>query len=156
MIKAILFDLSRTLLHAKDQKYPDSLNALYKRVSHNEGFNSLDYFTFDQKLLDFAVRLKEKFNLYIFTTGTIQEDIHFKSDIDKIFRKVFTVEEVGFPKNNKEAYNVIAHELSLLPEEMLFIDDTKENVTAAREAGLQAIQFVSTDQVISEIQSFLQ
>lgn len=155
MIKAILFDFSRTLLNAKDPQYADSLNGLYKRISQQEGFNSLDHFEFNQKLLDFAVELKEKYDLYIFTTGTIQDDMHLKRFTDGVFKRVFTVEEVGFPKDNSEAYTVIAKELSLLPEEILFTDDTEKNIKAAEEAGLKTIQFISQEQVINDIQSHL-
>lgn len=155
MIKAILFDFSRTLLNAKDPQYADSLNGLYKRISQQEGFNSLDHFEYNQKLLDFAAGLKEKLDLYIFTTGTIQDDIHLKSFIDGVFKRIFTVEEVGFLKDDKESYKVIANELSLLPEEILFTDDTEENIKAASEAGLKTIQFISQDQVINDIQSSL-
>lgn len=155
MIKAILFDFSRTLLNAKDLQYRDSLNGLYKRISQQERFNSLDHFEFNQKLLDFAAGLKDKYSLYIFTTGTIQNDVHLKSFTDHIFNKIFTVEEVGFLKNNSEAYKVLAQELSLQPEEILFIDDTEENIKAAGEAGFKTIQFISQHQVIKDIQSSL-
>ncbi|HSA83272.1 MAG TPA: HAD-IA family hydrolase [Patescibacteria group bacterium] len=155
MIKAIIFDFSRVLLNARDKKYTDSLNALYKKLSQSENFTSLEHFEFNQKLLDFATGLKEKIGLYIFTTGAIQEDIYFKPILAGIFKWIFTVEEVGFPKNNSEAYKVIAKKLSLEPEEILFIDDTEENVTAASEASLKTVHFVSTDQVINDIRSSL-
>jgi HAD superfamily hydrolase (TIGR01549 family) len=155
MIKAIIFDFSRVILNAKDAHYPDSLNALYKRLSQNENFNSLEHFEFNKELVDFVAGVKNQHDLYIFTTGSIQNDVHFKSVIDKIFKRIFTVEEVGFPKNNKEAYEFITNQLSLQPEEILFIDDQEENINAASESGMKAIQFVSTDQVINDIRSFL-
>lgn len=155
MIKAIVFDFSRVLLNAKDSNYSDSLNALYKRLSPNEDFHSLEHFAFNEKLLEFAASIKERYGLYIFTTGTIQEDTHLKNFIDKIFQRIFTIEEVRFPKHNSESYKVIAKELLLQPEEILFIDDTEENVKAAGEAGLKAIHFISTEQAIHAIQSSL-
>jgi len=153
MIKAIIFDFSRVLLNAKDPNYPDSLNSLYKRVSQNKNFNSLEYFEFNKELLDFVISIKDKYDLYIFTTGTIQNDIHLKSFIDHVFKKVFTVDEVGFSKNSKEAYEFIAKEISFKPEEILFIDDTTENIQAAGEAGLKTIKFEKTEQVESDIKA---
>ncbi len=156
MLKAILFDFSRVLLNAKDMHYPDSLNDLYKRLSQNENFNSLDHFEFNKDLLDFTADFKDQYDLYIFTTGTIQHDVHFKSVIDKIFKSIFTVEEVGFPKDNKGAYEFITNQLFLQPEEVLFIDDSEENIKAASEAGLKTIKFVATDQTITDIRALIQ
>jgi FMN phosphatase YigB (HAD superfamily) len=40
------------------------------------------------------------------------------------------------------------------PEECLFIDDRAENVEAARALGMQAVQFVSVQQLAVEVQPF--
>ena len=155
MIKTILFDFSRVLLNAKDSNYTDSLNLLYKQIYKQPAFNFLDHFELNKKLLDFIVGLKDKYKLYIFTTGTIQNDIHLKSFIDHIFTKIFTVEEVGFPKDNEKAYQFIANTISLKPEEILFIDDLEKNIQAANLAGLKTIHFTSTEQAIKSLRSTL-
>jgi putative hydrolase of the HAD superfamily len=40
------------------------------------------------------------------------------------------------------------------PEECLFIDDRAENVEAARALGLQALNFVSVQELAAEVQPF--
>ena len=147
MIKAVLFDFSRTLLKAKDENYGDSLNSLYKRQKQSPEYNPLDDFELNQELLDFAASIKNTYPLYIFTTGIIQEDVKFKSVINSIFKQVFTVSEVGYAKDSKEAYVEIAHRINVKPEEIMFIDDEKDNVDAAKGAGLETVHYESAEQV---------
>ena len=45
--------------------------------------------------------------------------------------------------------------LKAKPETSLFIDDYPVNVAAARDFGMKAVQFVTTDQTIQEIQTQL-
>lgn len=43
----------------------------------------------------------------------------------------------------------------LNPKECVFLDDTKENVVAARRLGAQGIEFVSYDQAAAELEELL-
>ena len=155
MIKALLFDFSRVVLNPKEQSYTGSLNELYTKLSQNEPFDSRDYFTFNQELLDFVEQLKGKYQLYLFTTGKIQEDRHLISVIESIWKRIFTKGSIGFAKNDEKAYFAIAKKLSLHPQEILFIDDSEENVAAAKKAGVRTILFISTKQTINDLRAFL-
>ena len=59
--------------------------------------------------------------------------------------------EIGALKPDLKAYKILLSELSLSPEEVIFIDDKIENVEAAKELGLDGILFVSSEQIKDEL-----
>lgn len=141
MIKALLFDFSRTLLFPKDKTYTGGLNDLHKKIQENPNYNFLESFELNKGLLDYLETVKNKFDLYIFTSESIQEDPAIKDDLAKIFTKIFSATEMGLSKKDPKAYEFIAKELNLIPNEILFIDDSSENLEAAKIAGLQTLQY---------------
>jgi putative hydrolase of the HAD superfamily len=64
--------------------------------------------------------------------------------------------EVGMKKPDRRIYELLCERLGLLPEEIIFLDDVEEVVTAAREVGIRAIQFRDNGQAIAEIEAHLQ
>lgn len=59
--------------------------------------------------------------------------------------------EIGVDKPNPKAYEMLIDKLSMLPHDVVFIDDLKENVEAARKAGIDAILFQSASQIREEL-----
>ena len=56
-------------------------------------------------------------------------------------------------KPEPEIYELILSRYQLNPNECVFIDDLKANIIAAEEAGINGIQFKSTDQVKESLKS---
>lgn len=54
------------------------------------------------------------------------------------FHKVFTSWEIGLRKPDVESYLRVAEDMRVLPADILFVDDNRENVAGARSAGLDA------------------
>jgi FMN phosphatase YigB (HAD superfamily) len=155
MIKTILFDFSRVLLNTRDDAYKGSLNSLHSKLSGADDYNFFDHYVLNDELLAYAKKFKEKFQLIIFTTGYIQDVPEVREKIDPLFEKIFTVHEIGFPKEKKEAYVFIANDLGKMPEEILFTDDQEANVAAAKDAGLIAIQYESNAQIFKTLDAIL-
>ncbi len=61
--------------------------------------------------------------------------------------------ELGIAKPDPAIYTWTCEQLGVCPEEALFLDDKPENIRAAEEVGLQAIQFRNVDQLRAELQS---
>lgn len=59
--------------------------------------------------------------------------------------------EMGVSKPDPQAYEFLLKELSLPASEIVFIDDRQENIEAALNAGLDAIQFESPSQLKKEL-----
>ena len=83
-------------------------------------------------------------------------DIRFlPGELDRIFDVVIPSGEVGYIKPQPEIYEITAHQLGVLPEECVMIDDIAEFCEGARTAGMQAIQFTSNQQGITELISVI-
>jgi len=154
MIKAIVSDFSRVILFSKDPIYEGSLNSLHKEKSQTSDYNPLDYFELNTDLLDFYKSQKEKVNLYIFTTDSIQDAPEFKPFIEPIFTKIFSALKMGLSKKDPEGYKLIAKELNLNADEILYIDDAPENIEAAKIAGLKTVLYLDNIQTSRKVVEF--
>lgn len=154
MTKALLFDFSRTLLFPKDKTYIGGLNDLHKKISENPNYDFLESFELNKELLSYLETIKNKLSLYVFTSESIQEDPAIKNDVTKIFSKIFSAKELGLSKKDPKAYELIAKELNLNSDEILFIDDSSENLEAAKSAELQTLQY-KDNSIINELNTLV-
>jgi len=61
--------------------------------------------------------------------------------------------ELGIAKPDPAIYNLTCDKLGVRPGEALFLDDKRENVQAAQQLGLEALQFSSIDQLQRDLAS---
>ena len=155
MIKVLIFDFSRVLLNVKDKSYKGFLNNLHKEKFQQPGYNFFDYFELNEELLLFLDKLKDRYPLYIFTTGSVQNVAEVKKRIEPIFRKIYSAEELVLNKKAPQSYLYIAKDLNKKPSEILFTDDQFENIQAAEAAKLVTIHFQSTTQFINDLSTVL-
>lgn len=156
MIKTIIFDFSRVLLFAKNKGYKEDLNPLHKKLlEQNQNYNFFDFFELNEKLLEFLEAIRDKFELYIFTSGSIQNAKEIKSRLDEVFKDVFSAEELNLSKKDPQAYIVLTKKLDKNPKEVIFIDDSQTNIEAASQAGLNVFQYSDNESLIKEINQLL-
>ena len=155
MIKALLFDFSRVLLFPKEEKYTGKLNDLIAKVSQKLHFHFFDYFVFNAELLAYLENIKDRYDLYIFTTGAIQNELQVRRRVDAVFRKLYSAKKMGLSKKDPNSYKHIAHDLKLKPNEILFIDDALENIEAAQSANLKTIHYISNKQLLHDLEMLL-
>lgn len=155
MIKALLFDFSKTILFPKDRNYQGSLNSLHKEMLLREGYNFLDHFELDENLLSYLKGVKSKYKLYIFTSGSVQNAPEIKPRLDEIFDKIFSAEEIGLAKNDPKAYEYIAKAIGLTPDEVLFTDDTEENIKVAKSIGMNTTLYKELEELRKKISEVL-
>lgn len=151
MIKVLLFDLSRTLLFPTDKKYKGELNKLHKELSTNPNYIYAEHFYLDEGVLNYLKRIKDKYGLYVFTSGSIQNAPEIKPKLIEVFKKVYSVEEISLSKNNPKSYEFIAKDLGITPDEMWFIDDSEKNIKAAKSAGVNVRLFRDFDKLRQEL-----
>ncbi|MBI3942070.1 MAG: HAD family phosphatase [Chloroflexi bacterium] len=111
----------------------------------------------DVRLIEFISKLRPRYKTAVLSNAW--------SDAREIFARVTGLQdavdmliissEAGLAKPDPRIYQLAAGRLGVLPEEAIFVDDVADNVVAARQAGMQAIQFENTDQVIAQIQQYL-
>jgi putative hydrolase of the HAD superfamily len=85
-----------------------------------------------------------------------EEKWRAKLPIDEIFELVVDSAWVGMRKPDPAIYELTLERLGdIEPTECLFIDDNEVNVEAARELGMTAIHFESTEQALADIRATL-
>ncbi len=93
----------------------------------------------------FRLYILSNYSEFLFNKHT--EHIPF---MDKLDGKVVSY-EVHKMKPEPEIYRILLERYGLKPEECLFFDDLKENVCAAKDAGIEAVQVTSEDMLIAEL-----
>lgn len=67
------------------------------------------------------------------------------------FEKIFTSNEIGVRKPEAGAFGIVLDHLGLDPTEVLFIDDSPENVESAIGQGLRALRFLDAPRLEGEL-----
>jgi putative hydrolase of the HAD superfamily len=85
----------------------------------------------------------EKYKLYILSNFSKDSYATYipKRDLFKEFDGMLFSFQVGYIKPENEIYELLLKRYALVPQECVFIDDMKENVTAAQELGLKGIVY---------------
>lgn len=147
----LLFDFSKVLLFPKDDTYTGSLNALYKEKSSEPHFNFFDYFKLNLKLLDYLKSHINVFELYMFTSESIQNAPELQPFIKPLFKQIFSALDMKYSKKDSEAYSEIANVLRVRSGDITFVDDSIENIQAAESAGLKTILFISNEELFRRL-----
>ena len=155
MITTIIFDLSRVLLFPKDKNYKGKLNALHRELSNKPDYDVLKNFGFNDELLSYLDGIKEKVDLYVFTTGIIQDSPEIRKRLTKTFKDIFAAEDLGLNKKYLESYLTIAKKIRKTPNEILFVDDSMENMKAAEKAGFLVIHFENNTQFLKDLSRYV-
>ena len=156
MIKAIVSDLSRTLLFPKDENCSEGLNPLHKRLSSEDNYDFWAYFKLNQDLLNLYQTINDKVTLYMLTTGHIQEWPPLKEKLQGIFKGIFSTAVLDWPsKSDPQTFKILAQKIGIKPNEILYIDDNKTFIEAAKQSGLIVVTFESNEQAIQDINNKL-
>lgn len=79
---------------------------------------------------------------------------HWK--IADAFDSIVISAEVGLAKPDLRIFQITVEKLGVLPAHAVLIDDSSENIQAARTFGLKAIRFQSPEQAQSELECILE
>ena len=134
---------------------PESfLNILQKLFPCRPSTGDLTW-AWNQILLDFPAdriswlkKLRKKFRLFLLSNtnalhveafNLILQKQHGIPDIAELFDKVYYSHEMGTRKPQDAIFRQVIDENKLSPETCLFLEDTQENIEAARRNGLKTI-----------------
>lgn len=111
----------------------------------------------DETLVEFIQGLNDEYTTALLSNAwdnlrTLMEEIW---EIDQIFDHVFISAEVNLAKPDDQIYQYVISQLGVPPSEIVFLDDFKENVKAARENGMHAIHFRNREQGLAELRELL-
>lgn len=103
--------------------------------------------------LQIIKKLSENYRLIILSdTNELHFDfIEENFPILEYFDDFVLSHKVGAVKPSEEIFRLVIEKADCLPEECIFIDDLKQNVESAKKYGLNAIQFISADELEAEL-----
>lgn len=126
-----LIDIRKKLdLNASDQEIIEAWNAML--VGYLE------------ESIDVITNLKERFNVALFSNTNEIHYVEFSpicKDLLKIFDKTYFSHQIGFKKPNLDSFKYVLEDSGFIPEETIFIDDSAENINAAKKLGIQIIHY---------------
>lgn len=107
--------------------------------------------------LDAIDRVRSKIPCYGFSNTNRTHQIYWEHHYPRISRtleKLFVSSEIGLRKPDAEAFEYILKEIAVEPEELLFFDDTLENIEGAERLGIQTVLVSSAESVVSALRDF--
>lgn len=100
-------------------------------------------------------KLSENYRLLILSdTNELHFDfIREKFSILDYFDDFVLSHKVGAVKPSEEIFRAVLEKAECLPDECIFIDDLEQNVEGAKKCGINAIQFLSAQQLETELRA---
>lgn len=116
-----------------------------------------DAWVVDRDVLRLIDRIGEDFRLAILSNATnaLEDALRHRYDVRDRFETIVSSACVGMTKPEEGIYREILDRLQLAPQEVVFIDDRAENVTAAAALGMHIIWFVGAKALERQIQVYL-
>jgi len=113
----------------------------------------------NRNLLDYYLALKknQQISLNIFTSAyyLINKQGEISQKYLNEFDQLYSTVLLGFSKNDPQAYELLAKNAKVKPQNCLFIDDKKLYTQTAQEAGFMTITHQDNQQTTNKIQSLL-
>ncbi len=130
-------------------KPDDQIQEYYKLVHDSRELNL--------QLTNFLKSLKKekKIGLISNFSDLLRPILEKELKIADLFDDMIISSEVKLIKPDEAIYKLALQRLQVKPQEAIFVDDLLENVQAAAQLGIHAIQFKNNEQVISEIKQLL-
>lgn len=108
-------------------------------------------------LLDFSQSLRPKYKVGLLSNisaGTMDQ-FFTQNERQEYFDTTVISSDVGLAKPDPAIFTLTAERLGCLPKECVMIDDSPMHCSGALQAGLQAVIYSSTHQVIKDVQKLL-
>jgi putative hydrolase of the HAD superfamily len=173
MIKTVIFDLGGVLVRT-DNKEPRTKLAEKFDMSYEDlsalvyGCESAEMATRGEitaeehketvlRELEFIKSLRGEYRTVLLSNAwdDLRDMLINLWEIDGIFDQIFISAELKIYKPDPEIFQKVIESLDQDPAELLFIDDFTKNIEAAREAGINAIQFINREQALAELAEYL-
>lgn len=111
----------------------------------------------DRKMIEIVKSAKNNYTTVLFSNQIKDwiEEVLDKNSINDIFDQIINSYIVGARKPDMKIFLEALNRTSSRPEDVLFIDDSSENINAAKEIGINTIQFENFAQFLSEYKMFI-
>jgi putative hydrolase of the HAD superfamily len=104
------------------------------------------------ELLDYIKQIKQTHKVFLLTDTIDLHDVYNKTrNIYPQFDFVFKSYVEHFKKPDRKAFENLLNKTSSKPAECVFIDDTVENVEAAKKLGMQGLIYASFEDLKNQL-----
>jgi len=131
-------------INITDEEFTAGWNSLY--VGETPGVSML------------LSKVGEKLSIYAFTNSNFTHQLLWSKKFKQVlslFREVFVSSEIGKRKPEPAAFHAISFEIGVKPENILFFDDSLENVVGAKKVGMQTVHVRSPKDIEIALKAFL-
>jgi epoxide hydrolase-like predicted phosphatase len=141
------------------QHLADTVKQLHLDDDETESFLKA-FFAGDEvnyELVDYIRQLKAKYQTSALSNA-FSNMRYMMEEVWKIadaFDHLVISAEVGLMKPDPAIYQLAIDKTGMSPQASVFIDDTLENILAAKEIGLHAIHFFSNEQIMKDLSGLL-
>jgi putative hydrolase of the HAD superfamily len=117
----------------------------------------LSRFILRPRMVEYAMRVKAAG----YVVGILSDQTNWLDELDlkgnflRHFDHVFVSYKIGKNKADSTVFLDVCKELGLMPEEVLFVDDSPGNVSRARSMGLNVIHFMDIEAFDEDIRALL-
>jgi len=93
--------------------------------------------------------------VHILTSDIIQDAPELKPFWKDVIGKIFSASKMNTHKSTPDAYEKVIKELNLAPHEVIYVDDSNENLEAAKKVGLQTVLYQINEKSLSQMGTIL-
>ncbi len=112
----------------------------------------------NRSLLEYIAELKKDYKVGLLSNISSRERLSIRfldGELESHFDTVVASGDEGYVKPQPEIYEIAATRLGVSPAECVMIDDILEFCEGARQVGMQAIQFQTNHQCITDLNALL-
>ncbi len=112
----------------------------------------------NKELLAYIASLKQHYKIGLLSNISSRERLSIRfldGELESHFDTVVASGDEGYVKPQREIYEIAATRLGVLPTECVFVDDIAEFCEGARQIGMQAIQYQSNQQAITDLNALI-
>ena len=109
-------------------------------------------------LLEYIADLRQHYKIGLLSNISSRErlSIRFQNgELERCFDTIVASGDEGYVKPQPEIYEIVTTRLGVAPHECVMIDDIYEFCEGARAIGMQAIQFQTTQQCITDLNALI-
>jgi glucose-1-phosphatase len=110
-----------------------------------EGWNAI-FLNEMEGIADHLAKAGKILPLYAFTNTNPMHEQYWRKRYAKTlshFKRIFVSSTIKLRKPDADAFHFVAKEIGVAPKDVLFFDDSLENVEGAHRVGMQAVQVIS-------------
>ncbi len=103
----------------------------------------------NKEIIPFVENVRHHYRIAVLsnTCASHWEKVLRISSVIKLFPDIFTSFQLGAMKPSSGIYEQVCKSMNVQPQDVIFIDDLKENIDGAIAFGMKGIVFTSVDQV---------